>query len=117
MPNSKHLQQIIRVLEKLKDYIMADLSEQREITTEEAEQMITSIFEDVANEFNIGKSTVQVKCTRELGISSSEFYNHTVRYLTGQDDELENIVVGHRKFTKDDESDVRTALRNVRDNY
>ena len=105
------------VIEKLKDNIMADLSEQREVTTEEAEQMITSIFEDVANELDIGKSTVQDKCTRGLGISSSEFYNLAVRYLIGQDEELENTVVEHRKYTKDEESDVRTALRNVRDNY
>lgn len=116
METSVTLKQILRVLELLKDGLYADALEGKEISTDNAEGRVKNIVRDVAREFNVSDSTILDKCTRKLELSSSEFYNLAVRYITRQDEGLVEIIVSNRRETIDSAEQTRVLLRKIRDN-
>jgi hypothetical protein len=117
METSKTLEQILRVLELLKEGILADLLDGKEVSTDDAEGMVKDRVRDVAREFNVTDSTVLDKCTRKIGLkTTAEFYNLAVRYISRQDEELEEIVVNNRRETIDSEAQTRILVQKVRDN-
>lgn len=116
METSKTLEQILRVLELLKEGILADLLDGKEVSTKDAEGKVKDVFKEVAREFNVTDSTVRDKCTRKLELSVAEFYNLAVRYISRQDEELEEIVVSNRRETIDSEAQTRILVQKVRDN-
>ena len=115
METSKTLEQTLKVLELLKNSIIEDLLEGKEVSTEDAEGRVKNIVRDVARSFNVSDSTILDKCTRQLDISATEFYNLAVRYITKQDNELEEIVASNRKETIDSEVQTRVLLQKIRD--
>jgi len=116
MDTSKTLEQTLKVLELLKNSIIEDLLEGKEVSTEDAEDRVKNIVRDVARSFNVRDSTILDKCTRQLELSATEFYNLAVRYITGQDNELEDIIVSNRKETIDSAEQTRVLLQKIRDN-
>jgi len=116
METSKTLEQILRVLELLKEGILADLLDGKEVSTDDAEGMVKDIVRDVAREFNVTDSTILDKCTRKLELSAAEFYKLAVRYISRQDEELEEIVVSNRRETIDSAAQTKILLQKVRDN-
>ncbi len=116
MEVSKTLGQTLKVLELLKDSIIEDLLEGKEVSTRDAEGRVKNIVRDVAHSFNVSDSTILDKCTRQLEISATEFYNLAVRYITKQDNELEDIIASNRRETIDSAAQTRILLQKVRDN-
>ncbi len=116
MEISKTLEQILKVLELLKEGLYADALEGKDISTTDAEGRVKDIVRDVARKFNVSDSTILDKCTRKLELSASEFYNLAVRYITRQDEELEDIIVSNRRETIDSANQTRVLLRKIRDN-
>lgn len=116
METSKTLEQTLKVLELLKNSIIEDLLEGKEVSTEDAEGRVKDIIRDVARSFNVSDSTILDKCTRQLEISAIEFYNLAVRYITKQDNELEDIIASNRRETIDSAAQTKILLQKVRDN-
>jgi transposase-like protein len=116
METSKTLEQILKVLELLKESLYADALEEKDINTVDAEGRVKDIVRDVARKFNVSDSTILDKCTRQLELSASEFYNLAVRYITRQDEELEDIIVSNRRETLDSANQTGVLLRKIRDN-
>ncbi len=116
METSKTIEQILKVLEILKERILVDLSEGKEVSTEDAEDRLKAIIREVARSYNVRYNTIIDKCTRGLNISALEFYSLAVRYITRQDSELEEIIVSNRKETIDGAVQTRLLLQKVRDN-
>lgn len=116
MEISKTLEQILKVLELLKESIIADLLEGKEVSTQDAEGRVKDIVRDVAREFSVSDSTILDKCTRKLELSAVEFYNLAVRYITKQDEELEEIIVSNRRETIDSAAQTKIFLQKIRDN-
>ena len=116
MEISKTLEQTLKVLELLKDSIIEDLLEGKEVSTEDAEGRVKNIVRDVARSFNVSDSTILDKCTRQLELSATEFYNLAIRYITRQDNELEDIIASNRRETIDSAAQTKILLQNVRDN-
>ena len=115
MDTSKTLEQIFKVIELLKDDIIGDLLEGKQVSTDDAEDRVKYIFEDAGRKLNVESATIRDKCTREMGLNASEFYNLTVRYITRQDEELEEIIVDNRKETIDSATQTRVLLQKIRD--
>lgn len=115
MDVSKTLEQIFKVIELLKEDIIKDLLEGKQVTTDGAEDRVKYIFEDAGRKLNVDPATIRNKCTEQLGLSASEFYNLTVRYITRQDEELEEIIVDNRKETIDSATQTRVLLQKIRD--
>ncbi len=115
METSKTLEQIFKVLELLKESLYADALIEKEISPEEAENRISNIFKEAGQVFNVGTTTIMDKCTRKLKLKADEFYNLAVRYVTRQDEELEERIVDCRKDTIDSAEQTRVLLRNIRD--
>ena len=116
MEISKTLEQTLKVLELLKESIIADLLEGKEVSTEDAEGKVKNIVREVARNFNVSDSTILDKCTRQLELSAAEFYNLAVRYITRQDNELEEIIASNRRETIDSAEQTKVLLRKIRDN-
>ena len=116
MEISKTLEQTLKVLELLKDSIIEDLLVGKEVSTEDAEGRVKNIVRDVARSFNVSDSTILDKCTRQLELSATEFYNLSVRYITTQDNELEDIIASNRRETIDSAAQTRILLQKIRDN-
>jgi AraC-like DNA-binding protein len=114
MEISKSLEQILEVLELLKESIIEDLLDGKEVSTEDAEGRVKNIVRDVARSFNVSDSTILDKCTRQLEITATEFYNLSVRYITRQDNELEEIIASNRRETIDSATQTRILLQKIR---
>lgn len=115
METSKTLEQILKVLELLKEGLYEDAFAGKDISVEDAEGRVKYIFEDAGRKFNVSTSTIADKCTRQLGLNAAEFHNLAVRYITKQDEELEKIIVDNRKETIDSAEQTRVLLRKIRD--
>lgn len=67
------------------------------IKEEDAYKRIKESFKDVAKDLNIEESTVRDKCTRQLGITTEEFCKLVIDYMTGKNDEFENVILRNAK--------------------
>jgi hypothetical protein len=69
---SRYADHFISVIGKTEVYRITDNGE--EVSTEEINNITRDDFKDTAKDFGITESTIESKCTGDMGISTEEFY-------------------------------------------
>ncbi|MDF2543409.1 MAG: hypothetical protein K0S47_3127 [Herbinix sp.] len=110
---SKYADQIIRVIEIMKTEVYRITDNGEEVSSEEIHDITRDAFKETAKEFDVTESTIESKCTRDMGISAEEFYGLVRDYLIGNEKELEDKIVDNCK-ENDNPADVRGAIQKIR---
>jgi len=110
---SKYADQIISVVEKMKAEVYRITDNGEEVSTEEINTITRDAFKETAIEFNVTVSTIESKCTRDMGISAEGFYGLVKGYLLGNEKELEDKIVENCK-ENDSPADIRAQLQKLR---
>jgi hypothetical protein len=110
---SKYAEQVISVIEKMKTEVYRITDNGEEVSVEEINSITRDAFRDTAKVFDVTESTIESKCTREMGISTEEFYGLVRDYLLGNEKVLEDKIVDNCK-ENDNPADVRAAIQKIR---
>ena len=110
---SKYAEQILSVIKCLKADILERLDSEEEVAVDEVDELILEAIKKTAREFDVEDSTIRAVCTRELDLTSKEFYEMVKNYLVGLNNDLEDRVASYSKFT-DSPINLKEAIKKIR---
>jgi hypothetical protein len=110
---SKYADHVISVIGKMKTEVYRITDNGEEVSTEEINNITRDAFKDTAKDFGVTESTIESKCTRDMGISTEEFYGLVRDYLLGNEKVLEDKIVDNCK-ENDNPADVRATLQKIK---
>lgn len=109
---SQYSEEIISVVTDLKEIILSKLDAGEEVSINELDGLTREAFKKTNIEFGVKESTVRDKCTRQIDISTREFYKLVADYLLGRNKDLEDKVVEYCRFS-DDPAEIRAQMQNI----
>ncbi len=109
---SQYAEEIISVVRELKEIILTKLDNGEEVSTEELDGFTREAFQKTNIQFGVKESTVRDKCTRQIEVTTKEFYKLVSDYLLGLNKDLEDKVVDYCKFS-DDPANIRAELQKI----
>lgn len=93
---SKRIDQSMSVITKTTDFIRMELANIESVPVAVAESLCDKAIRDTAERFHVSRSTVESKCTREIGIESKyAFFCALIDFITGSSNRLMYALINH----------------------
>lgn len=114
MEYSLLVKQVYEVVYETKQMVLKKLDEGEEVTRDNLNQIITDSIKSVARKNDVEDSVIYAAVRRSLGFENiDEFKDELFYFITGQNINLVDRLIEHRRITLDDAPQIKALFSNI----